>query len=273
MLITSVSNPHIKYAVRLRESRQRRRDHCFLVDGVRETTRAFVSGYKFREVYVLPEEERQASRHFNDLNALLIRLREKNVTVFETSSAVAEKIAFGNRHEGIVALVEEPQHTLDALASRLPECPLIGIIEGIEKPGNTGAVYRSADGAGLDAMILAAPETDLYNPNAIRASLGTIFHMPTAIASTAETLDWLKRHEIQVAAALCDHAAPYQDYDYRQPTAIALGCEADGLSERWRDQAYREFIHPVRLPMLGIADSLNISNAAAVLFYHARFVR
>jgi RNA methyltransferase, TrmH family len=153
-----------------------------------------------------------------------------------------------------------------AAASRQPENPLVVILEGVEKPGNIGAVLRSADGAGFHALIAADPRTDLFNPNAIRASLGTIFTMPVCVAESMETLDWLRGHDMAIVAARVDAKLPYNKADFRRPTAIVLGSEAEGLSPVWSGNE----VTAVRLPMLGAADSLNVSAAAAVLFYEAR---
>jgi TrmH family RNA methyltransferase len=146
-----------------------------------------------------------------------------------------------------------------------PQNPLVAVLEGIEKPGNVGAVLRSADAAGLSAVIVAAPRTDLYNPNAIRASLGTIFTMRVCEAASSEALAWLRQRKFTILAARVDGSVSYTEADYRGPTAIVLGSEAEGLSPMWTG----DDIAAVRLPMLGAADSLNISATAAVLFYEA----
>jgi len=143
--------------------------------------------------------------------------------------------------------------------------PLVAVLEGVEKPGNVGAVLRSADAAGVSAVILADPRTDLYNPNAIRASLGTIFTMPVCEAAGGDVLARLREHKYSILAARVDGAVPYTEVDYRRPTAIVLGSEAEGLSPIWSG----DDIRAVRLPMRGAADSLNVSVTAAVLFYEA----
>jgi TrmH family RNA methyltransferase len=143
--------------------------------------------------------------------------------------------------------------------------PLIAVLEGVEKPGNVGAVLRSADAAGVSAVILADGRTDLYNPNAIRASSGTIFSMPVCEATSSDVLAWLRERGFRIAAARVDGSVPYTKVDYRGPTAIVLGSEATGLSPIWSGND----IQAVRLPMLGAADSLNVSVTAAVLFYEA----
>lgn len=284
-VLTSTSNPRIKSAVRLKESRVRRKENCFLVDGVREIFRAWQSSYRFIDVFIAidPNEEQKEgelnilyrktgseSRHFRKLNSFIRDLLNENVPVWGVSPNVFEKLGFGDRNEGIVAVLEGKPAVLDNL-SDLSDNPLIGVIEKIEKPGNVGAVFRSADGAGLDAVIITDPQTDLYNPNAIRASLGTIFSIPTAVVSSEEAIQWLQKSNIQIAAAICDSAVPYTIVDYTRPTAIVLGSESDGLTPIWSEsKTDQESTIPIKIPMLGIADSLNISNAAAVLFYEAR---
>src|SRR5262249_24554052 len=150
-------------------------------------------------------------------------------------------------------------------ALKLPERPLVCVLEACEKPGNLGAVLRSADGAGLSAVIVADSRTDLFNPNTIRASLGTIFTVPVAAASAADVLAWLRERRMTIVAARVDAARDYTGVDFSGPTAIVLGSEADGLTEAWRAPD----ITPVRLPMHGVADSLNVSATAAILFYEA----
>jgi TrmH family RNA methyltransferase len=173
-------------------------------------------------------------------------------------------VAFGQRSDGVVAVVAAPTGSLEELVP--PEHPLVVVAEGIEKPGNLGAIIRTADGAGADAVIAADPRTDLFNPNAIRASLGTIFGLPVVSAATSATLDWLVDHGIRPVAARPDAALTYTEADLRGPLAIVLGSEAGGLGEGWTDSR----VQPVAIPMRGIADSLNVSIAAAILLYEAR---
>ncbi len=174
------------------------------------------------------------------------------------------KIAFGERTEGLVLIVRSPSFDLDSLT--LADPPFIAVIESVEKPGNLGAILRTADGAGVDALIAASPRTDLANPNVIRASAGTAFSVPMAAASTAEVLDWLTTRGIRIVAARVDAGLAYTDADLTGPLAIALGSEADGLTDAWRSPG----VEAVRVPMAGVADSLNVSVTAAVLLYEAR---
>jgi RNA methyltransferase, TrmH family len=257
--ITSLHNPRVKAALKLREGRHRRAEQRILIEGVRELSRAITAGVRPIEVFVC-----DALCGSDDCRQLLATLYGTGAEVFQISEEVFARLAFGHRAEGVLAVAETPQPKLEAI--QLGSEPLVAVLEGVEKPGNVGAVLRSADGAGVSALIVARPGTDLYNPNAIRASLGTIFSMPLAVAAAEETLDWLRANHLKILAARVDGAVPYTSVDYRGPTAIVLGSEAAGLSPLWSAAD----ITAVRLPMLGAADSLNVSAAAAVLFYEAR---
>jgi TrmH family RNA methyltransferase len=257
--ITSLQNPRVKDAVRLRDGRHRQRQQRILVDGARELARAMAAGVKLLEVFVC-----ESLSHSDDARQVLADLPRSGAEVLDVSEPVFQKLAFGHRAEGVLAVAEMPQPSLEDLA--LPQNPLVAVLQGVEKPGNVGAVLRSADGAGLSAVIAADPQTDLYNPNAIRASLGTIFTMPVCEAAGEDVLAWLRKRGIRIVAARVDGSVAYTEVDYRGPTAIALGSEAEGLSTAWNAPD----IIAVRLPMLGAADSLNVSATAAVLFYEAR---
>ena len=190
---------------------------------------------------------------------------EREITdLVEVSEAVFAKLAFGDRSDGLVAIVRTGSTDLESLRL-VPGAPLVVVVEGIEKPGNLGAILRTADGAGASGLIAADPLTDLFNPNAVRASLGTIFSMPIAAASTAATLDWLTTRGITPIAARVDAAAPYTEVDMRGPVAVVLGSEVTGLSGGWDDPR----VTPVGIPMHGTADSLNVSVAAAIMLYEA----
>lgn len=261
-MITSRKNPRLKAAADLRESRERRRQSRFIIDGARETLRAIRSGIEIEALFVCRDWCN------SEVAAEVLRLVSSNIDKFrgevlEVAAEVFPALAFGDRQDGIVAIAVTPRLSLADL--KLSSQPLVGVIAGIEKPGNVGAVLRSADGSGLDALIVAGGNTDLYNPNTIRASLGTIFSVPVVSASEAETLAWLRSQKLKIVAAILgDGSREYTAVDFRQSTAIVLGSEAEGLGSLWRDQSD---IQAIAIPMRGIADSLNISNAAAVLFY------
>lgn len=229
-----------------------------MIDGARELARAMAANVAVRDVFVCP-----ALCRSEESRRLLETLSTSGTAVLEVTEAVFAKIAFGERAEGVLGIAATPSTSLDDLT--LPENPLVAVLEGVEKPGNIGAVLRSADGAGLSAVVVADPRTDLFNPNAIRASLGTIFSVPVAAAAGSEVLAWLRHRSLQILAARVEGAVSYTAVDYRRPTAIVLGSEAHGLTPIWTGADVR----PIALPMFGAADSLNVSAAAAVLFYEA----
>lgn len=257
-LITSLQNPRVKEAVRLREARARRKTGRFLIEGAREVRRAISAGVEAAEAFVCPDlcvtDERQEAAE---------RAQEAAHEVFHVTPAVFAKLAFGDRAEGVLVVAVAPQRTLADLT--LPANPLIAVLEGFEKPGNFGAVLRSADAAGVSAVIATGPSLDLYNPHAIRASLGALFTLPVCAADSRETCTWLRGGSMAIYAARVGGEILYSQADFRQPAAIILGSEAHGLSEIWQEEA----IIPIGLPMCGVVDSLNVSAAAAVLFYEA----
>lgn len=258
MLISSHQNPRIKQVVKLRRAKHRAETGLILIDGAREIERAVQSGIALRELYLC-----EPLCHGDEAQQLLTNAKQLAQFVAEVPPAIFEKIAFGDRAEGVLAVADLPRRDLAAI--QLPPQPLVAVVEGIEKPGNFGAILRTADAAGVSAVIAADAGTDLFNPNAIRASLGTIFSLPIAAATTAETLAWLRSHELRIVAARLQEARDWRDCDLRPPLAIVLGSEADGLSPAWD----ADDVEGVRLPMLGIADSLNVANTASVLFYES----
>jgi TrmH family RNA methyltransferase len=256
--ISSAANERIKAAVRLRDRDERDQTGLTLVDGVREIDRALHAGTIVETALVCEPLLSPIGR------AVVARLRAGGPDTVTTSEPAFRKVAFGDRTDGVVAIVRQPQHTLADLT--LPVEPLLVVVEAVEKPGNLGAILRSADGAGADAVIAADPTTDLFNPNTIRASIGTVFSVPIAAATSPETQRFLDERRIRVIAARPDATIDYTDADLRGPVAILLGSEATGLSDTWSGSNATA----VRIPMAGIADSLNVSIAAAVLLYEAR---
>jgi TrmH family RNA methyltransferase len=258
-LITSLQNQRVKDAAKLRDRRQRDKQGRFLIDGVRELDRALDAGLQPADVFICTDlVGSDAARQ------LAVKLdRTCGDVVSEVTAEVFEKLAFGERLEGIVAAVPTPSKPLDALD--LPTDALVCVLENVEKPGNLGAILRSADAAGVAAVIAADERTDLFNPNAVRASMGALFTVPTATADAAATLAWLRARKFAMWAARVGSGELYTAVNYAGPTAIILGSEADGLSARW----WADDIKPIHLPMLGKADSLNVSVAAAVIFFEA----
>ena len=258
-ILTSVANPRVKAAAALRDRRARDRTGLTLIDGARELLHALDAGASVEEAFIC-----DPLLAGPDARTVLDRLRADGTTVHSTSQPVFAKLAFGQRAEGILAVARIPSLALADLA--LPADPLVVVIEAVEKPGNLGAALRSADGAGAAALIAAETRTDLFNPNTIRASAGTVFSVPLAAASTQEAIDWLRARRLRIVAARVDAEELYTRADLTGPLAIALGAESDGLSAAWSAPD----IEAVRLPMLGVADSLNVSVSVAVLLYEAR---
>ena len=255
--ITSLTNPRVKAAVRLRDRRERERTGLTIVDGAREILRALDAGVRVETAFIAEELVRTP-----DAIVVADRLRHRPAALVVSPSVLA-KVAFGERSDGIVAIVAAPHRDLRDLV--LPDQPLVVVIEGVEKPGNLGAVLRTADGAGVDAVIAADPATDIFNPNAIRASLGTIFAVPLVAATTTETIGWLAAHGVRAVGLIVDAPTDYTAVDLRGPLAVVLGSEAGGLSAAWHGGATTA----IGIPMRGVADSLNVSIAAAVVVHEA----
>ncbi len=258
--ITSSANPKIKEAAKLRDGKHRRRTGLFLIEGLREVQRAIAAEVEILEIFAV-------EKSYERFDAKV------DCSVHFVSESVFAKISFGDRLDGVVAVAKRPECSLEQFGRKIfgsrakdAESPLLAVLEGIEKPGNVGAIFRSADGAGLDGVLIADERSDIYNPHTIRNSLGTVFRLPAAEDDSVVISQWLKNRGVHIVAARCEGAMPYTDYDFRKPTAIILGSEANGLTDTWTGDG----VTVIMLPMLGIADSLNVSVAAAVLFYEAR---
>lgn len=257
--IQSVQNSTIKEVAKLRTRRGRRIQDRIIIDGVRETQRAFAASVDITDIYV-PETLVREPTADPELHTLL----HSGLSITTVSEPVFRKIAFGDRTDSIVAVASTPHCSIDTFQP--PDSPLVMVMEGIEKPGNVGAIARTADAAGFDVLIAAEPITDVYNPNAIRASLGAIFHVTLVTGDNVQVLEWLRRHDVRIFAARVDATTAYDQQDYSGAAAIVVGNEADGLSKAWN----AEGIVPIMLPMAGISDSLNVSTTAAILMYEAR---
>ena len=258
--VSSRQNPRFKAALGLRDARERRSRGRIIVDGAREIGRALDAGVVLRETWIAPERVRTDAAR-----ALVPRVAGEG-EIIEATPELLARLAYGDRDEGIVAVFETPAADLPTVAAALPERPLIAVMEQVEKPGNLGALLRSADGAGVDAVIAADPVSDIWNPNAIRASLGTIFSTPIAACSASEAVAFLRRLDVAILAARVEGGLDYDAMDLTAAVALVVGAETSGLSEAWSGEG----VTPVAIPMLGLADSLNVSASAAVLFYEAR---
>jgi TrmH family RNA methyltransferase len=256
--LSSTRNPRVRAAAALRDRRARNEAGLTLIDGARELARAVAGGAAVVEVYV------DLGRLAPEGSAAIDAAASSGAEIVEVSDVVVDRLAYGDRGDGIVAVARIPDTSLGSL--HLPAKPLVVVVEGVEKPGNLGAVLRSADGAGADAVIAADPRTDLFNPNAVRASQGTLFAVPLAAAPTGEVRAWLRETGIRVLAARVGARLGYAEADLRGAVAIVLGSEVSGLTDAWTG----DDVIDIGLPMLGVADSLNVSIAAAVLLYEAR---
>ena len=245
--ITSVQNARIKHVVALQQkSSLRREEGFFVVEGQREIEHCIACGYKMEEMFVLD------SQHYTG------NLPDSIVT-----PQVYEKMAYRGSTEGIIAVVKARSHRLEDL--RLQENPLVVVLESVEKPGNLGAVLRTAEAAHVDAVIVCDPLTDFYNPNVIRASIGGVFSVSTAACSSKACIAFLKAQGIRILTAQLQDSYDYYDYDMAHATAIVMGTESTGLTDIWRQAADAH----IRIPMLGRLDSLNVSVSAAILIYEA----
>ena len=257
-LINSLTNPRIKNILKLQtNSRDRREQNLFVIEGYREISRALVSGIEIRELYVCSELDRQ------DRSEDLIE-QDKKIQAFEVSKAAFSRIAYREGSDGLIAIAVSRNLLLNEL--KLSSNPLILILESVEKPGNLGAIMRTADAAGIDAVIVCDPLTDIFNPNAIRSGVGCIFSVQVVTCTSYEAIEWLHTNNIiAYAAALTENALTYHQVDFRGPSAIVMGTEATGLSSEWLNKSDARII----IPMKGIADSLNVSTSAAVLVFEA----
>ncbi|RPD46990.1 RNA methyltransferase [Hymenobacter sediminis] len=258
--ITSPQNPRIKNLLKLQQkSSERRAQGLTIIEGLRELTIAHGAGVVVPALFVCPDlagPER--------LQQLRTLFGSGQTEWFDVSKAVFEKVAYREGSDGVLALAEPPRLTLDEL--QLPAAALLLVLEAVEKPGNLGAILRTADAAQATAVIVCDPRTDLFNPNAIRSSIGCSFTVPTIATTRTELLDWCQRKGIKTyAAALTERAVPYTTCDFRGPTALVMGTEADGLTP----ELMQACDHTIIIPMRGAIDSLNVSTATAILTFEA----
>lgn len=249
-LITSAQNPKVRLLQELQQkSQQRQRHGLFVVEGRREVERCIGKGYEVDTVFVCPEIFGGQWTHKG--------------RAFELTPALYNKVAYRGGTEGIIAEVKTKTCKLDQL--QLSESPLLVVLESIEKPGNLGAVLRSADASGVDAVIVCDPLCDIYNPNTIRSSTGAFFSVPCVTCTSEQCISFLRQRCIQILTAQLQDSELYYDTDMRRATAIVMGTESTGLTSLWRQAADAH----IRIPMLGVADSLNVSVSAAILMYEA----
>lgn len=255
-VITSVQNPVVKNIVTLTaKARERKEQGLFVAEGLRETAMALTAGYEAEVILYDPAHTSPGDLQFFQ------KIAPDALT--ETNSAVFEKTAYRSGVPNVVALLRARPLLLERIS--LPDCPLVLVLESVEKPGNLGAILRTADAAGVDAVILCDPLTDWYNPNVIRASLGAVFTVPVATADSEQVLAWLRRQGVQLIVTHLEASHPHYLTDFTKPTAIVMGAEATGISKFWVEAADERVI----IPMRGRVDSLNVSASTAVLLFEA----
>ena len=256
--ISSSQNPAIKRLLQLQEkSRLRRKENLFVIEGRREISLALKAKFRIREVYFCPDfisSEELAKMSFSD-----------GILLTEISSEVYQKIAYRDSTEGIIVITETREFSLDSLQLK-NENPLLLVSEAPEKPGNIGALLRTADAAGVDAVLLANLKTDLFNPNIIRSSVGCVFTNSIAIGSSSEIIQFLKSRKVDIYAAALQASKSYSEVDFSGPSAIVVGTEATGLEDLWLENSTQNIV----IPMSGEIDSMNLSVAAGILIFEAK---
>jgi TrmH family RNA methyltransferase len=254
-IITSPQNPKIKNIVALEKARERKAQNLLVIEGLKELSLAQAGGYQINSVFFCPDIVQEED--------LLPIIKHERLLV-PVQRTVFEKIAYRESTGGIIALAEQKNHVLDDI--QLKENPLVLILESVEKPGNLGAILRTADAAGVDAVVICDPQTDFYNPNVIRSSVGCVFTNQIAAASSEVTLEWLKRNRISIYTTYLQASKPYHEIDFRGASAVVMGTESTGLSPLWVKNSDMNII----IPMQGKIDSMNVSTAAAVVIFEAR---
>lgn len=255
--ISSTSNPEVRQLMVLsQKARDRKKTGLFVLEGIREFQLSLQGGYRIHTLYFCP-----------DITSPETLAQEFNLSVIQIVSLSAEvyrQLAYRENTEGVIALMHAKTHSLDQFKFSNPN-PLILVAEAPEKPGNIGALLRTADAAGLDGVIIADAPGDLYNPNVIRSSVGCVFTVPVALASSKDAISWLQDRGVQILAASLEGAVQYDTVDYTRPSAIAVGTEATGLTTQWVSASSAA----IKIPMNGVIDSMNVSVAAAILIFEA----
>ncbi|MEM1282633.1 MAG: RNA methyltransferase [Chlamydiota bacterium] len=260
--ISSLQNPKVKLVVKLRDRRDREKTGLFLIEGYRELLRAKQGNHPIETLMICPE----LFLGTNELS-LIDSIRSQGATVLSCSKQVFQKMSYRDRPDGLIAIAPQSHLSLKDLEKQIinTPSPFLIVAEAIEKPGNLGTILRSSDAVNLDALIVCDRCTDIHNPNVVRASVGALFNVPIIESESPETINWLKHQNIKILAATPSATVEYTEVDMTQPLAIAVGTEQLGLSDVWMDQADIQ----VRIPMCGIADSLNVATATTLLMYEA----
>lgn len=257
--ITSAQNPKIKNLKRLEKASERREQNLILIEGLRETVLAHRAGYEIETLFICEG----VLKTDGEYSLQEVGTQKPETRNFEITEAVYQSLAYRETTEGVIALAKPKNHSLENLS--LKSNALVLVIEAVEKPGNLGAMLRTADAAGADAVIICDGKTDLYNPNVIRSSVGTVFTNQIAVCETAEAISFLKQNNITTYAAELSAEKFHYEQNFKSATAMVVGTEATGLSAEWMGAAAER----IKIPMLGKIDSLNVSVSAAILLFEA----
>ena len=253
--ITSTQNPKVKSLLNLEKPRERRKQGLFIIEGKKEIRMALDAGYRIGNLFfcddIISADE-------------LAALGADDKLMIPVAKEVFDKIAVRENSGGVLAVAEQKAHALKQI--KLSENPLLLILESVEKPGNLGAILRTADAAGVDAVIICDPQTDFYNPNVIRSSIGCVFSTQIASATSEETIEWLNKNHISIYCTYLKASRQYHLVNYSGPSAIIMGTESTGLSDTWIKNSTQNII----IPMQGMIDSMNVSTAAAVVVFEAK---
>lgn len=255
--IHSLQNPYIKSLIKLQEkSRERKKNGVFIIEGIRELTLAINSDYQLEKVLFYP-----SLISLQKLKSLV----GSAIDCIQISKEIYEKLAYRNSTEGIIAVSKIKELSLKNITFKRKN-PLLLIAEGIEKPGNIGALLRTADAANIDAVLIADPKSDLYNPNIIRSSVGCLFTNQIALGTSQEIITFLKEHQVAIYTTTLQNSNAYHLENYQKACAIVVGTEATGVTEIWREEATQN----INIPMQGKIDSMNVSVAAAIVLFEAK---
>lgn len=255
-LISSTNNPKIKNLVKLQKSSERKAQNRILIEGWRESYHAIKAGFEIEQIYFCREVAKKD---------VIEEILSSNIpNIYELTLEPFKKTSYRENFDGIVSIAKPIYHKLNDLS--ISENPLILVLETVEKPGNLGAILRTAEAAQIDALILCDQQTDLYNPNVIRSSLGCVFKVPTILCKKVEAIDWMKKNKIKSYAAALTAKNFYHEFDFTTSSAVVLGSEAYGLTDEMISMCDEQ----IKIPMLGEHDSLNVSVSAAILTFEAK---
>jgi RNA methyltransferase, TrmH family len=257
--ITSTANPQIKSIIDLqKKAKERNQQNLIVIEGWREIRLAIEAGFRLKTLYRCPELIRS-----NSFETGIQALVPEDLCT-DIAPHVFEKLAYRDSSDGLIALAEPKFYDLSSF--KVKKDPLVIVLESVEKPGNLGAVLRTADAAGVDGVIICDPRADIYNPNTIRSSIGCVFTVPVVLCNSARTIEWLKGKGIQILSAALTAKKSYHEIDMKGPLAVVMGTEATGLTDQWLDAADESIL----IPMSGKIDSLNVSVSTAIIVFEAK---